>query len=72
MMTVRLEPPAPPSRVKHHYNQIFYQYAGAGASSTSVGPLLGNLLAARIADLTQFVDTAMFVLEQRLFWDHLS
>ena len=36
----------------HHHNQIFDLRAGAGASSTSVGPFPGNWLAARIADLT--------------------
>ena len=35
-----------------HHNHIFDYHAGAGASSTSVGPLPGNWLAARIADLT--------------------
>ena len=34
----------------HHHNQIFDKRAGA--SSTSVGPLPDNWLAARIADLT--------------------
>ena len=40
--------------VKFHYhnNRIFDLRAGAGASSTSVGPFPGNWLAARIADLT--------------------
>ena len=36
----------------HHHNRIFDKRAGAGASSTSVGPFPGNWLAARIADLT--------------------
>ena len=36
----------------HHHNRIFDLRAGAGASSTSVGPFPGNWLAARIADLT--------------------
>ena len=36
----------------HNHNQIFDKHAGAGASSTSVGSLPGNWLAARIADLT--------------------
>ena len=35
-----------------NHTQIFYQHAGAGASSTSVGPLQGNWLVAHIADLT--------------------
>ena len=37
---------------RSYHNQIFDLRAGAGASSTSVGPLPGNWLAARIADLT--------------------
>ena len=36
----------------HNHNRIFDLRAGAGASSTSVGPFPGNWLAARIADLT--------------------
>ena len=36
----------------HHHNRIFDLHAGARASSTSVGPLPGNWLAACIADLT--------------------
>ena len=36
----------------YHHNQIFDLHAGAGTSSTSVSPLPGNWLAARIADLT--------------------
>ena len=39
-------------KIYHHHNQIFYHCAGAGASSTSVGPLLNSWLAARKADLT--------------------
>ena len=35
-----------------YHNRIFDEHAGAGASSTSVGPFPGNWLAARIADLT--------------------
>ena len=35
----------------HHHNRIFDKHAGAGASSTSVGPFPGNWLAACI-DLT--------------------
>ena len=35
-----------------HHHQIFDEHAGTGASSTSVGPLPGNWLAACIADLT--------------------
>ena len=35
-----------------NHNQIFYLRAGAGASSTSVGPFQGNWLAALIPDLT--------------------
>ena len=35
-----------------YHNRIFDLCAGAGASSTSVGPFPGNWLAARIADLT--------------------
>ena len=35
-----------------YHNRIFDLRAGAGASSTSVGPFPGNWLAARIADLT--------------------
>ena len=38
--------------ISYHHNQIFDSRAGAGASSTSVGPFPGNWLAARIADLT--------------------
>ena len=38
--------------ISYHYNRIFDKRAGAGASSTSVGPFPGNWLAARIADLT--------------------
>ena len=34
------------------YNQIFDKHAGAEPSSTSVGPLPGNWLAAHIAHLT--------------------
>ena len=36
----------------HNHNRIFDLHAGAGASSTSVGSLLGNRLAAGIVDLT--------------------
>ena len=39
----------------YHHNQIFDKHAGAGASSTSVGPLPGNWLAARIADLIYLI-----------------
>ena len=38
--------------IHNHHNQSFDERAGAGASSTSVGPLSGNWLAACIADLT--------------------
>ena len=38
--------------ISYNHNQIFDLRAGAGASSTSVGPFPGNWLAARIADLT--------------------
>ena len=38
--------------VLHIHNRIFDLRAGAGASSTSVGPFPGNWLAAHIADLT--------------------
>ena len=43
-----------------------------GHHPSIVGPLPGNWLVARITDLTQFVDTAMFVLELRFLWDCLS
>ena len=36
----------------HHHDQIFDYHAGAGASPTSVVPLLGSRQAASIADLT--------------------
>ena len=36
----------------HHHHQIFYEHAGTGAMSTSVGPLPGSWLAACMADLT--------------------
>ena len=36
----------------HNHNQIFDLHAGAGASSTSVGPFPDNWLAASIGDLT--------------------
>ena len=39
-------------RVSSYHNHIFDLHAGTGASSTSVGPLSGNWLAACIADLT--------------------
>ena len=36
----------------HHHHRIFDSRAGIGAISTTVGPLPGNWLAARMADLT--------------------
>ena len=36
----------------HHHHQIFDQRADIGDISTTVGPLPGNWLAARMADLT--------------------
>ena len=41
-----------PFLIISYHNRIFDLRAGAGASSTSVGPFPGNWLAARIADLT--------------------
>ena len=41
-----------PDFISSYHNRIFDLRAGAGASSTSVGPFPGNWLAARIAGLT--------------------
>ena len=42
----------PRSQGHHHHHRIFDQRAGTGATATSVGPLPGSWLAARLSDLS--------------------